>query len=208
MIYGLRQIYLNADYSAPWQPQHLPALDSALAQLAAIYIDSYRKGCPVYINILDEKIAVILRGGYLPVEQCQMGIKELAFTPNGDIFPCERIIYDGNPSSTHCIGHVDTGIDLSRLSCHMRADGVGDNPCPTCSIRQYCLNWCGCSNFHATGYYNSAGAYLCAEEKSSIRTALQVIETLTNEIPNVFFAHVEGSPKLNIYSDIVQLIKV
>ena len=202
MDHGLRQIYLNSDYSASWKPRHLPALDTALAELAAVYIDAYRKGRPVYINILDDKIAVILRGGYKPAERCQMGVKEMAFTPNGDIFPCERIIYDGDPASTHCLGHVDTGIDLSRLSCHMRAEGGGENPCPACGIRQYCMNWCGCSNFHATGYYNSAGAYLCAEEKSFIRTALRVIETLTRETPNVFFAHAEGFPSLNIHGEI------
>jgi uncharacterized protein len=197
MNHGLRQIYLSADYSAQWQPEHIPVLDAALTQMAAIYIDAYRNGHPVYISTLDDKIAVILRGGYKPEERCQMGIKELAFTPNGYIFPCERIIYDGNSSSTHCIGHVDTGIDLSRLSCHIRADGDSDNPCLTCSIRQYCMNWCGCSNFHATGYYNRAGAYLCAEEKSSIRTALQVVETLNSEMPNIFSAHAAGFPSLN-----------
>lgn len=195
--HGLRQIYLNADYSAPWQPRLIPVLDTALAQVADIYIAAYRKGRPVYISKLDDKIAVILRGGYKPAERCQMGIKELAFTPNGDIFPCERILYDGDPSSTHCLGHVDTGIDLSRLSCHMKAEGDGNNPCLTCSIRQYCMNWCGGSNFHATGYYNSAGAYLCAEEKSSIRMALRVMETLEGEMPNVFSAHAAGYTSLN-----------
>ena len=198
MGYGLRKIYLSADYSALWKPEHIPVLDEALAQISAIYIDAYRNSRPVYISTLDDKIAVILRGGYKPEERCQMGIKELAFTPDGYIFPCERIIYDGDPSSTHCIGHVDTGIELSRLSCHIRADGDGDNPCITCSIRQYCMHWCGCSNFHATGYYNRAGAYLCAEEKSSIRTALQVIETLECEMPNVFSAHAAGFTSLNI----------
>ena len=199
MDHGLRQIYLSADYSAPWQPQHLPILDTALAQVAAIYLDAYRKSRPVYISMLDDKIAIILRGGYKPEERCQMGIKELAFTPNGDIFPCERIIYDGDPSSTHCLGHVDTGIDLSRLSCFIKAEGEGDNPCLTCGIRQYCMNWCGCSNFHATGYYNSVGAYLCAEEKATIRTALQVLETLEYEMPTVFSAHAEGLPTQNIW---------
>jgi len=78
-------------------------------------------------------------------------------------------------------------------------DGDGDNPCLTCSIRQYCINWCGCSNFHATGYYNSAGAYQCAVEKSTLRTALQIIETLENEIPTVFAAHAAGFTSLNIW---------
>ena len=215
MGHGLRQIYLSADYSAPWQPQHIPTLDSVLAQLADIYIDSYRKGRPVYISMLDDKIAVILRGGYRPEERCQMGIKELAFTPDGDIFPCERLVYGGDPASGHCIGHIDTGIDLSRLNCHIRAeggsndggsgndgsgnDGDNGNPCLACSIRQYCLNWCGCSNFHATGYYNRAGAYLCAEEKASIRTAFQVMETLEGEMPGVFSAHAAGLTSLNIW---------
>jgi len=196
---GLRQIYINGDYTARWQPTHLPLLDAALAKLAEIYITAYRKGHPVYISMIDDKIAVMLRGGYKPEERCQMGIKEFAFTPGGDIFPCERLIFDGDPSSTRCIGHVDTGVDLSRLKCHMKADGDGENPCLTCGIKQYCINWCGCSNFHATGYYNAVGAYLCAEEKSAIRNALHVMETLNAEMPNVFAAHAEGFTTYNIW---------
>jgi len=196
---GLRQIYLSADYSAPWKLEHIPVLDAALEQVADIYMDAYREGRPVYISALDDKIAVILRGGYRPEERCQMGVREFAFTPKGDIFPCERITYDGDPSSTHCLGNVDTGIDLGRLGCHMRAEGDGENPCLACSIRQYCMNWCGCTNFHATGYYNSAGAYQCAEEKSSFRTALRVIETLEKEMPAVFSAHAAGFTSLNTW---------
>jgi uncharacterized protein len=42
--------------------------------------------------LIDGAIAVILRGGYKPLERCRMGAGEYAFGPSGNIYPCERLI--------------------------------------------------------------------------------------------------------------------
>ena len=198
MKLGLKYIFINTDFSAKWTSEHISLLKAALDEIADIYIDSYRQNTPVYISVIDEKIAVIHRGGYLPGEKCHMGRKEFAFTPTGNIFPCERIVYDGAPESSLCLGNVDTGVNLSMLSCHMMEDGETNNKCVNCSIRGYCIHWCGCSNYHATGYYNRAGAFLCASEKAAITVALRVIEALEKEMPTVFALHKIGLPAANV----------
>lgn len=40
-----------------------------------------------------------------------MGKGEMAFTANGNIFPCERLIGSGE-NYKHCIGNVETGLEL------------------------------------------------------------------------------------------------
>jgi len=124
-------------------------------------------------------------------------MKEIAFTPEGNIFPCERIVYDGSPDSSLCIGNVETGIDLSRLSCHMMDDGEINSECMKCSIRDYCVHWCGCANFHSTGYYNRVGPFMCAGQKAAISVAFRVLETLEKEMPGVFALHNIGMPTAN-----------
>ena len=178
MGFGLRRIYLNADYSAKWRPEDVDTLEAAFADIADIYIKSHEDGDPVSISVIDEKISVLLGGGYKPSAKCHMGKKEFAFSPEGNIFPCERIVYDGSPDNVHYLGNVDTGLDLGRLSCNMCGGGEVNEECLTCGIQKYCMNWCGCSNYHSSGYYNRAGAFLCAEEKTLVKTALHILETL------------------------------
>ena len=182
---GLKRIYLNADYSAKWGLEDTETLEKVLADVVDIYTKAHESGNPVNISIIDEKISVLLSGGYKPADKCHMGKKEFAFSPEGNIFPCERIVYDGSPSSPHYLGNVETGIDLDRLSCNMCGGGEANEECLTCGIRKYCMNWCGCSNYHSSGYYNRVGAFLCAEEKTLVKAALHILE-----------AHKEISPKM------------
>jgi uncharacterized protein len=40
------------------------------------------------------------------------------------------------------------------------------------------MNWCSCSNYFSSGYYNRVGPFLCASEKTAIRTAFNIRRTL------------------------------
>ena len=84
-------------------------------------MDFYLRGDPHFIPLIDNKVAVLLRGGYAPLKKrCSMGRREMAFTPDRRIYPCERLIDDHNGDGRH-IGTLDQGLDLSRLSCRQAA---------------------------------------------------------------------------------------
>ena len=146
-----------------------------------------------YIQKLTDKITVMLRGGYQPLERCRMGKGELAFAPSGNIYPCERLI-GNDDGSTHCIGHVDTGIDPGRMVCNRMAGGRVNDECLACGIRDYCMNWCGCSNYFATGYYNRVSAFLCASEQAAVRVAFRVFQDLETQEGGAFMEHLAGRP--------------
>lgn len=194
---GVRQIYLSPDYSAAWTPEHVAALPEVYERLARRYMDFYRRSEPHFISLIDSKMAVILHGGYQPQERCRMGHGELAFTPDGSIYPCERLVSDGE--KTHRIGHVNTGIEPQGMLCR-RAGASQQAPptvCSSCSLRPFCMNWCGCSNFFASGYYDRASAFLCASERAAVRSAVRVYEALESELGNLYFDHATGSPLTN-----------
>ena len=194
---GLRQIHINADYTADWQLEDVETLESVYSEIADIHMESYRSGKPVYISAIDGKITILLRDGYQYSERCHMGKKEFAFSPEGNVFPCERIIEDGKSDNKHCLGNVETGIDLSRLSCNMLGTDEVNTECLTCEINKYCMHWCGCSNYLSTGYYNRAGAFMCAEQKILIQTAYNIVETFKKEMPAALANHLSGRMMLN-----------
>lgn len=192
---GVRQIYLSPDFSAPWTAADGARLAAIYRRVGERYMAFYRAADPHFISLIDSKIAVMLRGGYRPHERCSMGHGELAFTPDGAIYPCERLV--GNGGGEHRIGHVDTGVEAQRMQCHRAGAEAAATPCAACGLQPYCMNWCGCSNYFSSGHYDHASAFLCASERAAIRCASEVFQTLEAELGDVFFDHASGSPLMN-----------
>ena len=194
---GVRQIYLTPDYSTQWSQEHCGRLPDIYYRVSGRYMDFYRSDDPHFISMIDSKVAVILRGGYQHQERCSMGRGELAFTPDGGIYPCERLV--GDCGDTHRIGHIDGGIEMQRIQCHHSA-AIGEaprDPCAGCGVKPYCMHWCGCSNYFASGYYDRTSEFLCASERAAIKCAAHVYQTLESELGDVFFDHATGSPLMN-----------
>lgn len=185
---GFRHIYLSPDLSAPWTPSDAEALEAVFEEVADLYIDAYLSHEPLFVSTIDGKIAVLLRGGYRPEERCQMGTREFAFTPDGKIYPCERLI--GCSGDAHRIGSVGR----QHLLTADRFSSGGRPECAACSLRESCMHWCGCSNFFATGDYARPGAVLCAAERAAIAAAWRAFETIERELGPTFIAHFSGRP--------------
>jgi len=194
---GLREIHLSPDLSARWTKNDLTVLPSVVTTIGDLYSDAFRAMDPVFIDIVDSKIAVMLRGGFQPAERCRMGTGELAFTPSGRIYGCERLV--GNDTGgDHCIGNLDSGIDLSALSCRQAPGAEINEECASCAIRDLCMNWCGCSNYFATGFYNRVNAFQCEFERTTIAVALEVFNDLQLEFGTVFVDHLAGRPESGV----------
>ena len=111
---GLRQIFFNPDYSAGWTSRSKQkTYRGSISAMADRYIAWYLNQDPHFVSLIDTKIAVLIRGGYHPSERCQMGTGELAITPDGGLYPCERLIGSGTDGQ-HRIGSVEHGLDLSQ----------------------------------------------------------------------------------------------
>ena len=193
---GLRQIVLNPDYSATWLPGHISDLEQTYDRIAELYLKYYKSKNPLFISLIDEKIAVILRGGYGPAERCHMGYGEFAFSPHGYIFPCERLVGNGLRNQ-HCIGHLDQPHDLNRGHCQAKGTTCRNGACQQCPVAGFCMNWCGCSNFHATGDYSLPSYFICASERLGIKAALSVLSNDDEEQKLAYINHYVGLPMLN-----------
>ena len=194
---GLRQIYLNPDFSAPWTAQVTGTLPNVYQEIGDLYAEYYLQGDPHFISLIDSKIAVILRGGYKPSEKCQMGIRELAFGPDGHVYRCERLVGSGGKNE-HCLGHIEKDFRPGGSSC-VGIQSCATRECRECTLRDYCMNWCGCSNYFATGSYDRAGPFLCASEKAAIQVAFRTVQELEKKMGPVFADHVAGGGQINSF---------
>ncbi len=197
---GVRNIHLNPNIASAWSVQDGAELGPIYAQIAQKYLEFYIQGEPRYISLIDSKIAVILRGGYQAGEKCSMGTGELAYAPSGNIYPCERLV-GGDDGGMHCLGNVQAGGPLQPVRCNGQIGIVQNAECQSCALQAYCMNWCGCTNYFATGEYNRVNHLTCASEKAAIRAALGVIEK-TGDMGISFPDHLAGTPLMSIIGEV------
>lgn len=192
---GVRKIHLNPDYSASWSLADIDALPGVYGEVGGRYLHHRLRGVPVFVNLIDSKIAAILRGGYQATEKCRMGSAEFAYAPGGWIYPCERLIGAGDGSGPHCMGHFDSELKHPAHACSRQRTG---NPeCLSCGIRDYCMRWCACSNFFSSGRYDGVGPFLCASERAAIAAAFDVFRRVEQKGEPAFFEHASGRPHLD-----------
>jgi len=192
---GVMNIYLNHNISAKWTKKEADMLPQIYSNLGRKYLDYYIQGNPRYISLIDSKIAVILRGGYQPLEKCRMGFGEFAFGPSGNIYPCERFI-GADDKSLHCLGNINDGF-TSKRTCSGIPNTAINTECMTCGLRDYCMNWCGCTNYFSTGQYQMVAPFICASEKSAIKAAFQIIKDMGDNI-SYFSHHLAGTPLMSV----------
>jgi len=183
---GARNIYLSPDYKAAWTKEDCARLPATYRAIADRYIEHQRKGDPRFISLIEGKIAVLINGGYRQEDRCRMGREEFSIAPDGDIYPCERLM--GNRES--CIGNISNG-SASARACAERAI---PSPCQDCAVSEYCMHWCGCSNYFSTGSYDRVGPFTCASEREAIAAAIYALEILTKELGSEFLLRLVNQP--------------
>jgi uncharacterized protein len=198
---GVINIYLNPNISAHWTKKEADMLPQIYDAIGKRHLDFYLHEKPRYISLIDDKIIVILRGGYQPLERCRMGTAEFAFTPSGNVYPCERLI-GSDDSQLHRIGNILDGFVLEK-KCAKISNQVTTIECQSCGLNQYCMNWCGCTNYFSTGNYHLVGPFMCASEKAAINSAFQVLKEATAKGLN-FSEHLTGTPLLSVIREVIK----
>lgn len=185
---GVSAIHLNPNIRASYDKDIYPELHAVYMQLAERYIQDYQRGQETAINLIDNKIIVFLKGGYGSTDKCGMGETEWGFAPSGNIYPCERLIGE-DAGGPHCLGDVHAGLDMARRCSLLEKRGNHTEDCKSCNLQRYCMNWCGCTNYHMTGHTDLVSQFLCESEKAMIQAANHVLTTLSESNNELFFDH-------------------
>jgi uncharacterized protein len=192
---GVKNIYLNPDISAKWTQKHAKQLLEIYGLIAEKYLQCYLQNNPKFISLIDNKITVILRGGYKPFEKCRMGSGELAFGTTGNVYPCERLV-GSDDGKTNCIGNIMEGT-IKPSTCKIVPSTATNTECIQCGLSEYCMNWCGCTNYHSTGKYNKVSAFMCAHEQAAINVSYQTIQKMQEKGIGLSH-HIQGTPLTNV----------
>lgn len=181
-------VHFNPNITAQWSPADLEKIPQIYDNLAETYLAAFRNNNPIAVNVIDSKMVLFLKGGYGNQDQCGMGESEMAVAPSGNIYPCERFVGDDSQSD-FVIGHVSQGFTVAKRCQIVENRGNCNTACQQCDISNYCMKWCGCTNYNMTGHTNRTGPMLCVSERAAVRAAHRVFTTLAGENNETFFKH-------------------
>jgi uncharacterized protein len=174
---GVKNIYLNPDFTAHWTKKDADLLPVIYHKIANWYLNYAQKNESIYINLINKKLEIIQQGGYMTSDKCSPGSSGMAFSPSGDIYPCDRFITDSS-NNENSIGNIYEGLFQERINQKETTGFDFQEKCIFCDFKNLCMNWCCCSNYLTSGFYDKAGPFLCASEKAAINTAINIYKTL------------------------------
>ena len=177
---GIKNIHLNPDITEKWDISSFPDISQAYERIADKYIELYKANNEVALNLIDNKLILFFKGGYEEADKCSMGQKEFGFAPSGNVYPCERLIGDDSDEEM-CMGNIHTGINPLKRCSIAQKTGNSNEECITCPVQNYCMNWCGCTNYNMTGYSDKVSAMLCYSEQVAITVAKKVFNVLKED---------------------------
>ncbi len=185
MDLGVRRIHFSPNYSGDWDDAACERFEAALRDLGDRFVQRFRDHQDVRLDPLNGKVVTHLARGYKEKNLCQFGQKELAVSPSGKLYPCDRLVCEDDNAEV-CIGDLDSGLDLVRRDAMVKAKNKPDPECATCELQPRCMHWCGCANYETTGRVDQVAPIVCWFERCFIGEADRVANTLYAEKNRTF----------------------
>jgi uncharacterized protein len=188
---GVRRLVFNPNYAADWSDAALATWRRGFADVTALWLERHLQAQPIYVNVIDDKLVVAVKGGYEARDQCAVGHGRVAVAPSGNLYPCERLVGDDDDPALR-IGDVFGGVDAGRLLCIDAQRGPVNHECNSCSVRESCASFCACANRAETGELGVAGGVQCWHEQTAIEFADVAAEALVRAQQPRFVARLRG----------------
>jgi uncharacterized protein len=127
------------------------------------------------VSWFDEKAARAAGVPLTETARCGFGHAEIAVTPSGNLFPCERLVGADEPGNPMRLpGHVWDGEDFLG---YPPLPGMSTAECSPCALQSLCsTKTCRCSNYIRTGDVNRPDGLLCLLDQACYRETIRVLE--------------------------------
>lgn len=186
MDLGVRKIYFSPNYCGDWNDTNRSLFEESLTDLGNRYIARFRQHQDVRLDPLNGKIVTHLMDGNKEHHFCSFGGRELAISPSGKIYPCDRVVAEDNNPEV-CIGDLNNGgLDVARRDQLVKMKNTLDPECAECELNPRCMYWCGCANYETSGHVGRVSPIICWFERCFIAEADRIANTLFAEKNTTF----------------------
>jgi uncharacterized protein len=174
---GVPRVHFTPELAADWDEDATRRLEEGLAALADRWEDALRADHPVRLDPFHGKVAAQVMDGTFTPARCAFGTRELAISPRGRVYACDRLVKDDSDDEM-CLGDLDSGLDDEKRQAIVAARDEIDPECLSCDLLQRCSRSCGCGNYEQTGHPGQVSPARCEWEKRVIAHADRVANRL------------------------------
>lgn len=155
-----------------WRRSDGHPLQAAIAGAADFWAEHLPE---VGISWFDERAAWLLKAPVTETSRCGFGEGEIAVTPRGNLYPCERLVGADVPANPMRLpGTIMEGDDFLMFSREMRHSLA---ECAPCILKASCSTaTCRCSNFVRTGDVNRPDGLLCLFDQACYQETARVLK--------------------------------
>lgn len=170
---GVRRFDPSLNLWTTWNQADGERLKDAIRR-AADFWGEHLPECSV--SWFDEKAA---RATGIPITEtarCGFGHGEIAVTPAGNLYPCERLVGADEPGNPMRLsGKVLDGDDFLASTS---LPEIWSHGCAPCHLKSLCsTKICRCSNFIRTGDVNQPDGLLCLLDQTCYQETIRVLES-------------------------------
>lgn len=170
---GVRAFDPSLNLWTEWTRADGLRLKSAIARAAEFWVEQLPL---ISVSWFDEKAARVNRIPMSETSRCGFGHAEIAVTPLGNLYPCERLVGADEPGNAmRLAGHIFDGDDF----LNREANGpIECNTCAPCLLRPMCNTaTCRCSNYVRTGDVNRPDGLLCILDQTCTEETVRVLKS-------------------------------
>ncbi len=170
---GVRDIELSLDLWSQWDMDSVKRLEKTIVCLGRLWME----GLPDYhLNWFDDKAARLAQPGQISACRCGFGKGDIAVTPAGNLYPCERLI--GEDRSDNPMRLNGTIYDREDFLFGPAGEVRNAGACMGCGIEPVCNTTCGCCNYVRTGKIGEPDGFLCLFNQWCLREAQNILKQI------------------------------
>lgn len=156
-------------------------LENFINILGSELLASRNKGASFILGKL--KKLILRKPEFLP---CLMGRGNMVLTPEGEIYPCQRLVGDKSSS----IGSLSLGVNKATASDLFPEPVIDNISCRLCWARYLCGGGCPASEIHSLSEKSNGNEWLCRDRQLQWRCTIQLYLMLKEN--NYDFQKIKG----------------
>lgn len=168
---GVRFVSPSLDLWTPWRAEDIAHLDQAVTQAAALWRPG---GGGFGIGWFDDMASRLAGLECAPCGRCAFGAGQVAVSPAGNLYPCERLIGQDDEGNPYRL--AGAGMEGEDFLGYRPAANPAPAACEQCTIRHACSTYCRCSNLVRTGDVARPDRLLCELNKAVFREVSRILE--------------------------------
>jgi uncharacterized protein len=153
---GVQFAHPSLDLWAKWTARDVEVLAGSLRDCADLWRDNKATFSIGWFDTIAAGMAGLVTED---CARCSFGAGQVAVAPSGNLYPCERLIEDDRMDNPQRLG--GHAMDDGDFLAYRPQPARSLEACDECTIRDFCMTYCRCSNYVRTGDVARPDGLLC-----------------------------------------------